>query len=158
MMNQLLRTALYLFAVLMVAPLGVCQETSSKSDLRVLLVSHDPANIRVPFADMEDERTVALYAERAELFETLLREHFTHVKMVYGGAYTASMSDEVDVTLFDSRPKELIKSKRVKDPVSGEMDYRLAEYLPRNFDRPALMIAESSPTIGEPLGLKLDWL
>jgi hypothetical protein len=43
MTNQRLRAALGLFAVLMVAQLGVCQATSSKNDLRVLLVSHDPA-------------------------------------------------------------------------------------------------------------------
>lgn len=158
MMKQIFRWTLGLLAVLLVVPIAECQGAENKSDLRVLLVSHDPANVHVPFADMASERTMVLYAERAELFEALLKEHFNHVRMVYGDNYTADMSNEVDVTLFDSRPKPLRAAERAKDPVTGETDYRPAEYLPADFDRPALMIAENSPMIGEPLGLKLDWL
>ncbi len=157
-MKQWLKMALGALAVTLATPNAICQEPGAKRDLRVLLVSHDPANVRVPFADMADERTTELYAERAELFEDLLNQHFNHVRMVYGANYTADLSAAVDVTLFDCRPKVMEASKRSKDPETGEMNYRPASYLPANFDRPALMIAENSPTIGEPLGLKLDWL
>ncbi len=53
------------------------------------------------------------------------------------------MSDAVDVTLFDARPKALSQAKRGTDPVTGETSYKPAEYLPMDFDRPALMIAEN---------------
>ncbi|MCP5022144.1 MAG: hypothetical protein GY930_10240 [bacterium] len=158
MTNQIFRLAFCLLTLFLIIPIVECQEATGKSDLRVLLVSHDPDNVRVPFPDMADERMVALYAERAELFEAMLREHFTSVRMVYGADYTTAMSDAVDVTLFDARPKALSQAERGKDPLTGETSYKPAEYLPRDFDRPALMIAENSPTIGEPLGLKLDWL
>ena len=158
MINQMIRLAFCLVPVLLAIPIAEGQGQDGKSDLRVLLVSHDPANVRVPFADMNDERTVALYAERGKLFEAMLNEHFKSVRLVHGGDYTTAMSDGVDVTLFDCRPKALSQAERGTDPVTGESTYKPAEYLPKSFDRPAMMIAENSPTMGEPLGLKLDWL
>lgn len=135
------------------------QEASAqKSDLRVLLVSHDPAAPKLAFASMADERTLELYKERASAFETFLKEHFESVQLVYGDSYTAAMSDAVDVTLFDARPKALSPAGEVTDPETGETSHQRASYLPESFSRPALMIAENSPLIGEPIGLKLDWL
>lgn len=124
----------------------------AKSSLKVLLVSHDPETPQVPFKDMAHERHAELYGERAALWEALLAEHFEHVSLVYGEQYEASMSDAVDVTIFDAKPPV------AKEAVRDGMNYEPAEYLPRTFDRPALMISENSPRLGEPLGLKLDWL
>lgn len=110
------------------------------------------------FADLGTPRTVELYRERTAAFESFLRERFENVTVVYGSDYTVELSDQVDVTIFDNRPKELKPAKREQNPETGELDYQPAEYLPLSFNRPALMIAENSPRIGEPLGLKLDWL
>lgn len=133
-------------------------EHSEKSDLRVLFVGHDPAKPRMPFADMDNERTVELYKERTAAFKRFLEERFKSVTVVYGADYSVEQSDQVDVTIFDSRPKPLKAAVRGTDPDTGQSIYEPAEYLPMSFDRPAITIAENSPTIGEPLGLKLDWL
>ncbi|HPF12777.1 MAG: hypothetical protein H6830_06755 [Planctomycetes bacterium] len=139
-------------------PLQASPQAATKSSLRVLLVSHNPEAPQVPFADMATERTWELYRERAAAWKALLDQHFESVRLVYGPDYTADMSNAVDVTLFDARPKPLRPSGTVLDPITGQETYQPAQYLPDDFDRPALMIAENSPLIGEPLGLKLDWL
>ena len=129
-----------------------------KSELKVLFVGHNPDAPQIMFANMAVERTKQLYKERTPAFEAFLNSRFEHVTVVYGEQYTISMSDDVDVTIFDARPKPITASKREVDPETGEMDYQPASYLPLSFDRPALLIAENSPQIGEALGLKLDWL
>lgn len=113
------------------------QDEVKRSPLRVLLVAHDPESPQVSFPDMATERTQELYRERKGAFESLLRAHFENVRVVHGAEYSADLSDAADVTVFDVRP---------------------ARPLARSFSRPALMIGEASPRIGEPLGLKLDWL
>ncbi len=144
----MLRTSsLLLTAVLAAAP-AFAQEADN---LRVLLVGHDPAAPKVPFPDMANERTYALYRERTAAFEALLRYHFEGVRVVHADDYRVEMSDEVDVTVFDALPKPVT-------PAGAEDGYRPAVYLPESFDHPALMIAENSPRIGDSLGLKLDWL
>ncbi|MEM8710843.1 MAG: hypothetical protein AAGG01_07820 [Planctomycetota bacterium] len=130
----------------------------SKSQLRVLFVGNDPAAPDVLFADMANERTVELYKERTPAFEAFLTERFESVRVVYGGDYVASLSDGFDVTIFDTRPKALKEAVRGVDPETGESIYEPAAYLPESFTRPAITIAANSPQIGEPLGLKLDWL
>jgi len=137
---------------------AAAQEAPAKSDLRVLLVGHDPEAPKVPFKDMATERTFELYRERTAAFTEFLIEHFESVQVVYGDSYMTEMSDTVDVTLFDARPKQLSEAGEVTDPETGVTSYQRAGYLPIEFDRPALLIAENSPLIGEPIGLKLDWL
>ena len=131
---------------------------NTKSDLRVLYVGHDPADPLVPFKDMATERTFELYRERTGAFKEFLEAHFNHVQVVHRLDYEVEMSGDVDVTLFDARPRELAPAGEVEDPVTGMMVYRRASHLPHSFDRPALLISENSPLIGEALGLKLDWL
>ena len=133
-----LRTIALLTCLVAGAPSAAAlQDDAAKSPLRVLLVTHDPASPKVSFPDMATERTYELYRERGEAFATLLREHFADVQVVIGEDYSVDLSDAVDVTVFDARP---------------------GDDLERSFSRPALMIGETSPRIGEPLGLKLDWL
>lgn len=137
-------------ALLLITPTTRASQTAEareKSDLRILLVSHDPKAVQPPFSGMEDERSLALYAERAELFGELFGEHFENVKVVYGGQYEPSMSDDADVTVFDARPNKL--------EIPGAEG---RNYLPLDFDRATLMISENSPLIGEALGSKMDWL
>ncbi len=117
----------------------------------VLFVGNDPAAPKVPFRDLAKARTFKLYRERTAAFEALLRYHFENVKVAYGEDYRVEMSDDFDVTIFDTLPKALTKA--VRQPV-----YKAATYLPESFDRPALLIADNTPRIGEPIGLKLDWL
>lgn len=128
------------------------------TDLRVLFVGQDPENLKVMFSDMAVPRTHQLYRERTAAWEALLRYHFAHVTVVHGEEYRVEMSDAVDVTIFDVPPKELTKAQRGKDSVTGKSFYKAASYLPESFDRPAILIGANAPRIGEPIGLKLDWL
>ena len=152
------RIAPLLAAACALGAAAFAQEAREKSDLRVLLVGHDPANPRVMFADLAVERTEELYRERTAAFEALLNEHFESVTVVHADDYRASMSDAVDVTLFDAQPRTLVEAVREQDPETGAWTYTPERLLPRDFSRPALMIGENSPRIGEGLGLKLDWL
>lgn len=125
---------------------------AQKSDLRVLLVTHDPESPRVPIPSIATDRTHELYRERGPAFEAFLREHFEHVEAVVGMDYREEMSEGVDVTVFDSPPLRT-------DDFGGSSGPTVRERtLNRNFSRPALMIGYASPRIGEPIGLKLDWL
>lgn len=150
MAHLLLTTALALAAP--------SQDAHFEDDLRVLLVGQDPAAPQVGFADAENPRTLPLLRERTAAWEALLRYHFANVTVVYGADYDATMSDAVDVTIFDALPRPLAAAVREQDPETGEMSYEPPVYLPEDFSRPALGIASMTPRIGEPLGTKLDWL
>ncbi len=130
----------------------------AKSELRVLYVGDNPESPKIYFADSADARTKQLYSERTPAFTAFLGERFEHVTVVFGDDYTTDLSDAVDVTIFDTRPRALSKAVRGVDPETGQSTYVAATYLPQSFDRPAITISANSPTIGEPLGLKLDWL
>ena len=129
----------------------------SKSALRVLFVGHDPESPQI-VSSSAIGRTRDLYEERTADFENFLRQRFRSVRVVYGEDYSVEMSDRADVTIFDCRPKALTPARNEVDKTTGETIYEPATYLPVSFDRPALMISAASPLIGEPLGLKLDWL
>ena len=133
-------------------------DTHFEDDLRVLFVGQDPAAPQIGYADAEKARTLPLLRERTGAWEALLRYHFKNVTVVYGADYEASMSDAVDVTIFDALPKPLVEAVREQDPDTGEWSYEPPVYLPDDFSRPALAIAHHTPRIGEALGTKLDWL
>lgn len=119
-----------------------------RSDLRVLLVGHDPEN---PFINYEPtDRMVALHQERTGAFRGLLERHFRQVTVVFANDYEVSMSHAVDVTVFDAKPKPA----EVDD---GSSPWGPA-LLPVDFTRPVLTIGEVTGDIGLPIGLKLDWL
>lgn len=152
-----------LLAVPLLLSLGVAAPAQRgpvhfENDLRVLLVGHDPARPETGMVDTDRARSLPLLRERTAAWEALLRYHFAHVTLVYGADYTVAMSADHDVTVFDTRPKALTEAVRGKDPQTGESTYQAATYLPESFDRAAITISDNSPRIGEPLGLKLDWL
>ena len=147
--------------VLALATVATADEEASKPEartLRILYVGQDPERPRPPFAKMAKKRTYALFRERTAAFEALLRYHFKEVRVVHGANYQVEMSDDVDVTIFDNLPKAITRARREKDPETGQLTYTPPTYLPRSFDRPALMISHNSAWIGESLGLKLDWM
>lgn len=133
-------------------------DAPAKTDLQILLVTHDPAAPKPPFQDLAKERTIELYKERSTAWEQLLRKHFRDVTVVYGADYHVDLSAKADVTIFDARPTPLRESSRGVEPKTGEPTYMPPLYIPESFDHAALMISENSPLIGEPIGLKLDWM
>ena len=48
--------------------------------------------------------------------------------------------------------------RTLKEAVREQGHYEPAEFLPFDFSHAAITIADKSPRLGEPLGLKLDWL
>lgn len=148
---------LSLVAALLLAPQGgtLSQESSG---LRVLFVGHDPENPQITFADPDDPKVRALVAERTASFRGLLERHFEAPRVIHASEYKPSMSEQVDVTIFDALPNALKEAKRDKDPRTGEHTYEPAEYLPATYDRPTLAVASTVADLGETLGWKLDWL
>lgn len=140
----------YLLPLVLAVPSSLLAQEETPKPLRVLLVGHNPDAPKVVFPQLAKPRTKRLYRERTAAWEALLRYHFEHVQVVHGNDYKTAMSEAVDVTIFDCRPKPLPAPNKTK---SGRP---LA--LPESFDRPAILIAENAPLIGEPIGLKLDWL
>ena len=129
-----------------------------ENDLRVLLVGNDPSAPSAGMMDKQLARTLPLLRERTATWEALLRYHFANVTVVYGNDYRVEMSDQHDVTIFDTRPKALTPRVNKTDPKTGERIYKAASYLPPSYDHATITISDNSPRIGEPLGLKLDWL
>lgn len=153
---------LSLILVLILSPdlIGAEPKSAKKNDLRVLLVGHNPDDPKVMFRQLATERTFRLHRERTAAFEALLRYHFERVTVVYADDYLPKMSDDVDVTVFDVVPRVLTAEVREfdEDGKYNPNSYRAPSYLPESFDRPALLTAGVTPRVGEPLGLKLDWL
>ena len=138
---------------------GLALAGAGDDDLSVLFVAHDPDAPKVMFRQLATERTFRLHRERTGAFEALLRYHFEDVTVVHADDYRVEMSDDADVTVFDVVPKERTAMVRELDD-DGRLvgEYKPPTYLPDDFDRPALSIAGVTPRIGDPLGLKLDWL
>ncbi|MFK7738931.1 MAG: hypothetical protein AB8H80_01310 [Planctomycetota bacterium] len=164
-MQRTLRDA-FLLAVSLAASAAAQASASAPSraaahhdaSLSVLLVGQDPAKPQTGMADDSAPRALPLLRERTAAWESLLRYHFANVTVVHGEDYVVSMSNDADVTIFDVQPKALTPAVRGTDPVTGDPTYQAATFLPQSFDRAAITIAHNSPRIGEPLGLKLDWL
>ena len=88
-------------------------------------------------------------ADRTGAFEKLLRGYFDDVKVVSSNEYTPDMSDSYDVTIFDDAPGAL-------GEVEGDALY--PPYLPKDFDRAAIMIGRIAPQMAEGLHLKFNFL
>jgi len=128
-----------------------------KTPLRVLYVGGS-ADMDVVGGEKVD--TVALEKSkkgRMAAFSQFLNDYFSTVKVVEGKDYAAAMSDQYDVTIFDGKPKALREREYVKDSTGQIVDVINAEYLPKDFSRAAITIAEMGEHIGRSLGIKNDW-
>lgn len=106
----------------------------------------------------KDSATVAKSAKiRTADFEKFLRQRFYKVKAIQGKDYTADMSKDYDVTVFDGRPTALRKREYTYDENGNVNGVIHAKYLPDDFDRAAVCIAEASEDLGRSLGSKNDW-
>lgn len=128
---------------------------AGKSNLRVLYVGSNPDQpIRVPSykAGAAATRYSELRQERMPAFNKLLNSHFDSVKSVNVEDYRVEMSNNVDVTIFDAKPPA------IEDVDMGTWTKHVR--MPRDFNRPALMIGNVGPTtLGRHgLGFRLDHL
>lgn len=133
-------------------------QAQKKQNLKVLFVGGTPDFNVMGVAQKPDSVKVAKSAKaRTASWTAMLKKYFTNVKSVQGKDYNQSMSDNYDVTIFDGTPKALSEDKVIRD-ADGNFKKRIpAAYLTKDFNRPAITIAETSQYIGRSLGLKNDW-
>ena len=157
--KSIILTAAFLFL------LGqVCMSQSmQKQHVKVLYVGFDPS---LPIPDsLKDntkltgsaslERFTSEYKTRMPAFKNYLEKYFTIVKTIDARRYDMKMSAGYDVTIFD----EVIQpwKKRVYEKKEDRTIYEPAKYMTEDFDRAAIFIGHTAPTMGESVGSKLDW-
>jgi len=96
-------------------------------------------------------------AERKASFAKLLNTYFKKVRCIDASEYVPSMSDDYDVTVIDGTPKALKPEQIIRDEAGNAIEYHKAQYLPDDFSRPMITIANASDDMGREIGTKLDW-
>lgn len=128
-----------------------------KQKLSVLYVGGS-AEIETMGGAEVDSLTLAQSARaRRASFEKFLKSRFRTVKAIHGKDYTAALSDQYDVTIFDGRPTPIHPAIREYDKNGRIVRDEPAVYLPDYFNRPVLCIANASEDIGRSIGTKCDW-
>lgn len=135
---------------------------ADKADLKILYVGDNPETIQLSEMDKMSpnaDRVLALKKSRLPAFKKFLTENFTTVDVVFGENYKENMSDNYQVTIFDALPNPIKERVLEQDEKTGRtLKYEPAVYLSSEFDNAAIVIADVSPRIGEPLEYKMDWL
>ena len=90
-------------------------------------------------------------------FEKLLKQYFKYVTAIDAKDYQPVLSEDYDVTVMDGLPQPIVPPTMQEDPFGQFYGEKREGYLPQDFDRPMLLIAELSSLIGARLGLKTDW-
>ncbi len=137
------------------------QTEHAKSSLKVLFVGYDPAK-PLPKAErlypglMDKEGFSDEYPVRMPAFKSLLSQYFSAVKTIDCRDWQPADSELYDVTIFDFTTKPLEEMKAEKKE-NGEIEYIQARYLPDDFSKPVVFIANTAGEMGARIGLKLDW-
>ena len=135
---------------------GLTQADIRKSDLKILYVSGS-SDLETVVTKQEPAILQKSIEERGAAFKNMLESYFKTVEMVDARDYLPAMSDNYDVTVFDGKPQPLEKEVKERN-AEGRIVKRIpARYLPDDFDRPAVMLAEMGETLGRRIGLKSDW-
>ena len=130
----------------------------AKEKVSVLYVGGSPDINTIGAAAQVDPAVVEKSVkERTADFTRFLKKHFTKVTAVNGKDWTPEMSQAYDVTIFDGNPRQLKPEVRVTDENGRVIEYKRPEYLPADFDRATICIAEASENLGRSLGSKNDW-
>ncbi|MHC5114517.1 MAG: hypothetical protein ACYTGP_08840 [Planctomycetota bacterium] len=153
-MHRLLPIVVAAWLVL-IGPAATPAAAERADGLTVLYVGLDPdepvPEKLVRYAGAHRDRQLELYGERTKAFMAFLLQHFETVGFVTGDDYDATLSDEYDVTVFDTLPKMLEQG-----PAGEWQKLRL----PEDFDRPAVTVGEVGPLmLGRfGFGFKIDHL
>ncbi|WIO74011.1 hypothetical protein QP938_12005 [Porticoccaceae bacterium LTM1] len=135
---------------------------ANKSDLKILYVGNNPETVQLSGADKMGgvgDRVQELKKSRLPSFQKFLSDHFKTVDVVFSIDYSEDMSDKYQVTIFGDVPKAIKERVLEVDEKTGQtLKYEPAQYLTKDFDSAAIVIADVSPRIGEPLEYKMDWL
>jgi hypothetical protein len=148
---------LTLILSLLLMAVGTHLSAQKKTDLSILFVggSSDYFTMGGIKADSLDMQKSA--EARTASFAKLLKQYFKNVKVINVAEYSPALSDNFDVTIFDGKPKAWRERKMIYDDKGNVIDVIPAAYLPQNYSRPTLCIAEYSEYLGRSLGIKNDW-
>ena len=127
-----------------------------KSDLSVLYVGGSP-EIETMIHNPEPAVLEKSVRKRTAAFEKLLRRYFRNVEVVSARDYLPEMSDRYDVTIMDGSPRELQPAQEIVNEEGMIISRRNPAYLPEDFDRPMVFIAEAGDIVGTRIGVKTDW-
>lgn len=135
---------------------GGLQAGIRKSNLKVLYVGGSPD---VDYVGNRPDSAVLAQssAKRMASFDKMLKRYFRQVTVIRAKAYRPELSDNYDVTVMDGRPAPILPGIMERDSSGRLTRYEKPGYLPPDFDRPMLMIADMSEEIGWRIGLKTDW-
>ncbi|KLT67065.1 hypothetical protein [Pedobacter sp. BMA] len=128
----------------------------------VLFVGYDPAKAlpeikRMAPGMMSAKDFIAQYPSRMPAFKELLSRYFSTVKTIDCRDWKPEDSQGYDVTVFDF-PTSILEPEKREKLESGKIENIPARYLPDNFDKPVIFIANTADVMGRKIGLKLDWL
>lgn len=133
--------------VVMVLLSGWQARAQQKSDLRVLVVAHNPD---LPYTDnyssaAPSERQMELAGKRGQEYLDLLQPHFKEVTLVYTERYQADLSDDYDVTIFDDLPRaidsvDMGMYRSGKSYTWGGSIRTYPRYIPEDFDRAVIAV------------------
>ena len=129
---------------------------TEKSDVSVLYVGGS-SDLETVVTKVDSAVLAEDVKARMASFEQMLKEYFKNVAVVDAKDYVANLSDNYDVTIFDGVPPVLEPRKVERGEDGRILSQTPARYLPDNFSRPAVMIAEMGETLGRRIGLKTDW-
>lgn len=129
---------------------------SDKEKLKVLYVGGSP-DIRNSTHQLTPDVLEKSVKERMASFEHCLKQYFQTVTVVHAQDYLPEMSDDYDVTIMDGTPRELEPSCSLVNRNGVIVERGRPRYLPDNFDRPMIFIAEAADIVGKRLGVKMDW-
>lgn len=127
-----------------------------KSDLSVLYVGGSP-EIETMIHNPEPAVLEKSVRKRTAAFEKLLRRYFRNVEVVSARDYLPEMSDRYDVTIMDGTPRELQPAQEIVNEEGMIISRLESAYLPEDFDRPMVFIAEAGDIVGTRIGVKTDW-
>lgn len=148
------RTILSLLSLLFVLSVSAV----TKQQLRVLYVGGSPEMELMGVAKKPAQKVIDKSVKsRMASFEQFLKTYFTTVRVINARDYTAAMSNDYDVTIFDGKPKALQEAIIERGSDGRVTRYEQAKYLPMDFDRATLCIADASETMGRSVGTKMDW-
>lgn len=132
-------------------------QAQKKTDLSVLYIGGKSDIQTLGVRNIDTVAVNKSAKERSASFTALLRKYFKTVKSIHQSAYKPEMSDAYDVTVFDGTPNPLREREYVRNEEGRIMKVIPAAYLPADYNRPTLCIAEISEAIGRSLGSKNDW-
>lgn len=135
-------------------------QAQNKQNISVLYVGFNPERempAKTPTSWTSGERFAAEYKTRMLAFMDYLNNYFSEVESIDAREYTATLSENFDITIFDEEVKPIKERVIHTDPKTGKfLSMEPTIYLPEDFNRPSVFIGHSA-TITRPLGSKLDW-